>query len=231
MKICFLNENLDYRAGVGRYGREIMEKLAGQLGIEVIVLTEESSGHPLEKAILKKAFLLRHLFNLFRNVWLARKYFRDCDIIHALDGYPYGVIAALANLGLNKKLIINGIGTYSILSLDRPIKKFLMKWAYQKADLVLCISDFTKKQILQRVQLRNLVVINHGVDFQKFQKGYKKENQQEKIILSVGALKPRKGYDISLAAIARLAVCGLIPNNLAVSLIESLIMLLGDCIK
>lgn len=206
MKICLLNENLNPQAGVGRYGREIVKMLAGQPGVEVVVLTEESSSHPLEKAVLKKAFLLRHLLNLFRNTLLVRKYLRDCDIIHALDGYPYGVIAALANLGFNKKLIINGIGTYSVLSLDQPIKKFLMKWAYQKADLVLCISNFTKKQILKRVKPKALVVINHGVDFQKFQAVYQKGDNPPvdggKIILSVGALKPRKGYDVSLAAVA-----------------------------
>ncbi len=204
MKICLLNENLDIKAGVGRYGRAIADHLAEQAGVEVIVLTERPNGHRLEKAVLKKSFLTRHLGNLFRNVLTVRKYLRDCDIIHALDGYPYGVIAALANFGLNKKLIINGIGTYSVLGLDQPFKRFLMKWAYQKADQILGISHFTKKQILKRIKPKNLTVINHGVDWRKFQKEYAVTSRVKKIIISVGALKPRKGYEISLAAIAEI---------------------------
>jgi len=107
----------------------------------------------------------------------------------------------LANIGLNKKLIISGIGTYSVLPLDEPIKKWFLRWAYKRADKIICISSFTEKQILKRINLHNTVVINHGVDYNKFQIDYREQNK-EKIILSVGALKPRKGYHISIPAIA-----------------------------
>jgi len=132
-----------------------------------------------------------------------RKYIKKCDIIHALDGYPYGVIATLANIGLNKKLIINGIGTYSVLPLDKPIKCSLLRWAYKKAYKILCISNFTKNQILKRIKLNNLEVIKLGVDYNKFQQETT-DNNSGKIILSVGALKPRKGYHISIPAIAEI---------------------------
>lgn len=202
MKICFLNENLDIKAGVGRFGRDVVENILAHGNIEVVVLTEKSSGHRLEKAILCKSLFLKDLLNLFINAFRIRKYIRKCDIIHALDGYPYGVIAALANIGLGKKLIINGIGTYSVLPLDVPIKRSLLKWAYKKADKIICISNFTKQQILKRINLNNIVVINHGVDCNKFQMRIGLEEKKEKIILSVGALKPRKGYHISIPAIA-----------------------------
>ena len=203
MKICFLNENLDTRAGVGRFGIEIINNVLQQEKNEVVVFTEKNSGYKLEKAILFKSYLLRNFLNIFINAIKIRKYIKDCDIVHALDGYPYGVIAALANIGLNKKLIISGIGTYSVLPLDEPIKRNLMKWAYKKADKVLCISRFTEKQILKRVNLENTTVINPGVDYDKFQKeNTLTEKGNEKIILSVGALKPRKGYHVSIPAIA-----------------------------
>lgn len=160
MKICFLNKNLDTRAGEGRYGRDIVENISKQKGMETFVLIEP---------LLRKSYLLRHFANLFVNALKIRKYVKKCDIVHALDGYPYGVIAALANIGLGKKLIINGIGTNSILPLDKPIKKVLMKWAYKKADRILCISSFTEKQILKRIELTNTIVINHGVNYEKFQ--------------------------------------------------------------
>jgi len=205
MRICFLNENLDIKAGTGRYGRDIVENISKEEGVEAIVLTEKESGHRSEKAILQSSWLLRHFYNLFLNALKVRKYVKKCDIIHALDGYPYGVIAALANIGLNKKLIISGVGTYSVLPLDRLIKRGLLKWAYQKADKITCISRFTEKQILKRLDLDNTLVINLGVDYKKFaeQRGYQRRTTpKEKIILSVGALKSRKGYHISIPAIA-----------------------------
>jgi len=222
MKICFLNKDLDAirKGGGGRYGRDIVENILKQNDIKAVVLTEIKSNYKLEKPILRQSYLLRNLPNLFINAFKIRKYVRDCDIIHALDGYPYAVIAALANIGLNKKLIINGIGTFSILPLDKPIKKFLMKWAYKKADKILCISTFTEKQLLKRIKLKNIIVINHGVDYEKFNRDryiqirprrvgntqIPVDNQRlsarPKVVLSVGALKPRKGYHISISAIA-----------------------------
>ena len=202
MKICFLNENLNIGAGVGRSGLDIIKGVQNSKNFEAIVLTEKKfDNYEFEKPILKKSYLLRNFLNIFINAIRARKYIKKCDIVHALDGYPYGVIATLANIGLNKKLIINGIGTYSVLPLDKPIKCSLLRWAYKKANKVLCISKFTEKQILNRVKLNNTIIINPGVDYDKFQVNYQKQNT-EKIVLSVGALKMRKGYHVSIPAIA-----------------------------
>jgi glycosyltransferase involved in cell wall biosynthesis len=203
MKICFLNKNLDIKAGTGRYGRDIVENILKYEGIKAIVLTEEKSGYKLEKPILKESYLSRNFLNIFVNALKIRKHIKKCDIIHALDGYPYGVIAALANIGLNKKLIISGVGTYSVLPLDKPIKRSLLKWAYQRADKIICISRFTEQQILRRVDLKNTIVINLGVNYDKFQRIPKEiTEKKERIILGVGALKKRKGYHISIPAIA-----------------------------
>jgi len=212
MKICFLGKNLNIKGGIGRYSRAIVENISKQRGIEVVVLIEEGKGddYKLEKPILKKAYLLRNFLNIFINALKVRKYIKVCDIIHALDSYPYGVIAALANIGLNKKLIINGVGTYSVLPLDKSIKKNLLKWAYKKANKIVCISEFTKQQILKRIRLNNAIVINCGVDYKKYieKRGFyansksKLMQNKKKIILSVaGGLKYRKGLHISVPAI------------------------------
>jgi phosphatidylinositol alpha-1,6-mannosyltransferase len=207
MKICYLNKHLKEKGGEGRYAYDLIRHILKLGNIGVVMLTQKESGHNLEKAILHRADRLRYLPNIFINAIKIRKYIKDCDIIHALDGYPYGVIAALANIGLNKKLIISGIGTFSVLPLGVPIKRTLLKWAYRKADKIFCISRFTEKQILKRVNgLKNTVVMNHGVDYEKYARFAnsfpKKENDEEKIVLTVGVLKWRKGYHISIPAIA-----------------------------
>ncbi|MBU2564054.1 glycosyltransferase family 4 protein [Patescibacteria group bacterium] len=203
MKICFLNNTLNPKEGRGRYGFNLIDKISKNKDVEIIVLTEEGSGHPLEKSILLKSYLLRDFFNIFINAFRIRKYIKKCDIVHALDGYPFGVIAALANIGLKKKFIISGIGTYSILPLEEILKKNLLRWAYKKASNILCISNFTRNQILKRIKLNNTEVVNLGVDYEKFQIDIKKKRREGKIILSVGALKPRKGYHISIPAMAQ----------------------------
>lgn len=202
MKICFLANTLNIDSGWGRYAWEVIHRLAKEKNIEVIVLAEEISDYPGARMVLRHSF--KGLFFVFLNAFKVRKYIKQADIIHCLDAYPYGLIGALANLGFNKKLIINGVGTYSVAPLEQPIKGWLLRWAYQKADAVPCISSFTEKQILKRVKLKNTQVNNLGIDFDKFQtaKPLKRFNKTEKIILGVGALKKRKGYHISIPAVA-----------------------------
>ncbi|MFH0819653.1 MAG: glycosyltransferase family 4 protein [bacterium] len=215
MKICFITNRLDIicggrqkggdKYGWGRYSWEIVKRIAAQPDFEVEVLIEEPSGYKKERCILKKCFSLRELPILFLNALKARKYIKNCDIIHALDAYPYGVIAALANLGLNKKLIINGVGTFSVAPLESPLKSNLLRWAYRKASVVLCISNYTCQEIKKRISsLNNMKVIFLGIDVNYFKRNpYPKIQVPKKFILSVGVLKKRKGQHITIPAFAK----------------------------
>lgn len=107
MEICFLNKNLDIRGGMGRFGRDIVENISKQKNVEAVVLTGETSNHKLEKPILRKSYLLRNFINIFINAFKIRKYVKKCDIIHALDGYSYGVIWTF-NCG-TEDVIIDGV--------------------------------------------------------------------------------------------------------------------------
>lgn len=217
MKICFLVHGLGAQSGWGRYAKEIIERVALK-NYEVKVFSEvesddasvnsirtDSAGSArfLERGLLRGS--MNNPFFIFWNAWRIRKYLKNCDIIHCFDGYPYGIIGALANIGLNKKLIINGVGTYSVLPLTQLRYGFLLKWAYKKAHRILCISHFTCREIIKRVpNLENLNVVNLGVDLNKFKSRdlkFKDYENNIKIILSVGALKARKGYHISIPAV------------------------------
>ncbi len=177
MKICYLVDNINPKHGGGRYAGDLISAVKKE-GYSVVILEVNS------------------IFDVIK----ARKYCKNCDIIHAIDGYPYGVVAALANIGLNKKFVITVQGTYAVAPLYNFIKATLVKWAYKKADKIIAISRYTKKEILKRVNLSNVEVINHGVYFDKFFK--EPMESKERFILSVGALKYRKGYHISIPAFA-----------------------------
>ena len=192
MRICYLIDNINPRHGGGRYASDLILAVK-KAGYNVVVLKEEDDG-------FEGISVLKAGGNLFLNAARVRKYLKDCDVIHAIDGYPYGIIAAIANKGLNKKLIITAQGTYAVAPLYSFGIGWLLKWAYRKADKIISISRYTKNEILKRVNLRNIEIINHGIDFEKFHK--LPADSKENFILGVGFLKYRKGYHVSIPAFA-----------------------------
>lgn len=188
MKICYLNHDTQSRTGAGRFYRffsEAVKKIFPGLSIEA--LTSENLLYP-------------NKIKLLLALPVIRKIIKGCDIVHALDGWPYGVIGALASLGLGKKLIITAIGTGAVKPLYHPLKKMLMKWAYRRADKVVAVSHNTKKEILKVIPDLKIEVINHGVDFAKFQSLNPTPLHPKPYLLSVGAWKPRKGFEYSIKA-------------------------------
>ncbi len=67
MKICFLNENLDVKAGIGRFGLDIIENISKDKNFDIFMLTKKNCGDKLEKPILKKTNLLRNFINSSTN--------------------------------------------------------------------------------------------------------------------------------------------------------------------
>jgi len=216
MKICFLVHDLGVQSGWGRYAKEIIERIvlknyeveifseveSSNVSVNLTQADSTGSARFLERGLLRGS--MNNPFFIFWNAWRIRKYLKDCDIIHCFDGYPYGIIGALANIGLNKKLIINGVGTYSVLPLTQWRYSFLLKWAYKRADKILCISHFTCREIIKKVpNLENLRVVNLGVDLDKFRiiDNKSRIENDSKVIIGVGALKQEKGYHISIPAV------------------------------
>lgn len=231
MRICFLNHDMRHdprkvSSGAGRFGATLIERLrASDPAIEVTVLTTVGTGHPLEIPILFKN-RLRLLLALPR----IRRIFRRCDIIHALDGYPYGVIAALALIGIRRPLIITAIGTGAVQPLYRWYR-WLAAWAYRRADRVVAISANTRREILKRVPDLNVTVINHAVESGEFLGDLMaglpgtEKSEIEKLkpyTLSVGGWKRRKGFEYSFPAFAEIrkrfpemkyVICGIGPKR------------------
>lgn len=183
MNLLFLAHSRDSKSGWGRYAYDLISGIQ-KAGHNVNVIEEEVWG-----------------FNIFKSALKTRKYIKNCDIIHAIDVYPYGMIAYIANLFLGKKLVISAQGTYAISPLYNFKTGFLCKLALKRADGVIAISSFTKKEILKMVSISNKIkIINHGINLEQFYKEHL--DSDEKFLLSVGAIKYRKGYHISIPAYA-----------------------------
>src|SRR3989344_11411 len=206
MKICYLNHDLNSYTGAGRFCLSLLNCLKKEVSdFEYRVLAYDN-------------FLPKTKIGLFFALLKIRAIFKKYDIIQALDGWPYGFIAALASFGLRKKIIITAVGTGAVQPLYIFWKKPLLKWAYKRADKVVATSNNTKQEILKIIPDLDIQVINHGVEFEKFKIPAKVEARQSRqnskfkildglrpYILSVGALKKRKGYEYSIEAFSRVA--------------------------
>lgn len=219
MRICVLTHNLKNDNGAGVFSRHLVQGLREVLGAEVVVLTTEGSGLAFEQPILYPNWL-KLLVALPR----VRQIVKTCDAVHALDAYPYGILAALAAYGLKKKMIITAVGTGSVQPLYHrswPFARFT-KWSYGQAAATTAISRFTRDLILARVPNLAITVINPGVDYETFSNA-RGEHQSadakiavqdtagrscvlgalQPYLLSVGSIRWRKGYKQSIRAFAR----------------------------
>jgi len=194
MKIGFLVKTVNPKNGAGRYASDIIEVLRSR-GHTVIVLKEEDDGYEGE-------VVLQRGIKIFTGIRSLATQLNGCDIIHAIDGYPYGIIGWLINRKLQKKLVISALGTYAVAPLYRWQTAFLLKQAYRRAHQVIAISTLTKNKILEKIPLQNIVVIHPGIHLKEKRV---RANSKEQFLLGVGALKERKGYHIALSAFAEIA--------------------------
>lgn len=208
MKICILTHNLDVKNGGGRFSYELITKLKKlDKDLEIKVLTAVNSGHKLEKTILYP-----NKIKLFFSLLKIRKVIKQYDIIHALDGWPYGVIAVLASIGLSKKIIITAVGSGSIQPLYSFWTSPILKWSYHCADKLTTISSYTAREVIKKVSDLKIKAIPLGIDYnyfldkiQQINKNNQEINNIKPYILSVGKIKPRKGYHISLEVFAKVS--------------------------
>ena len=207
MRICYLTHDLRHNTGIGvfsRYSIEAIQKLRPAWHLGVVV--EEATGHPLERAIIKmdRAGIAKNLFRL-------RELFKQYDIIHALDALPYGLAAAVGAWGLRKKLFMTGVGSGSIVPLFRFPDSFLARFVYGRAHQFTAISNYTARRINEKLPRLSITVINPGVDLELFtprpgDRIFEDRLKDKKpYVFSDGALKPRKGFEVSIPAFALVA--------------------------
>lgn len=193
MKILIITNTIKPDSGWGRYSKSVLDEYSN-LSINYATLTEGDGLLPTTSVI-----------NFLRNCFRVRKMARSFDIIHAFDGWPFGVYAWFATLNTKKKFFINAIGTYSVAPLQDFLKGFLLKLAYRKANAVFPISNFVKDRILKYVDLHNIHTVYLAsselpkleiAEVLEYKEKYK-IGTQTPVLLTVGEIKDRKGqYEV-----------------------------------
>lgn len=207
MKICLLTDELSYKHGWGRYSIAVIRALLRR-GADLRILSpkplctepdllEYPDHHTLTSFLWETRSLLSTTIYNWRT--LSRQV-KGCQVVHCVTE-PYSPVAALAAGG--RPLFITAHGTYSIYPLTRRRDALLLRYAYRRARKVLCVSRFTERRLRERVNRVATQVVPEGVDFDRFQAPADPSLAPSgRYLLSVGPIKPRKGYSISLEAFA-----------------------------
>lgn len=207
MKILLIARTISVKEGQGRYAFSMIEELSKKN--KLIILAYELEGKEkfinnpnIEIRQIPDLYTLNNFIGPIKYFFQTLKFSFKVDLVHILTDFPYYILFFPFSWLNVKPFFITFHGTYGVRYLDNGWKKFFLKIAYKKAKKIICVSSFTKKEILKRVKLSNTVVINNGVDYNKWQINQSVSKFLDKSILGVGALKERKGYHISILAIA-----------------------------
>ncbi len=211
MKVLIITKSVEEKSGWGRYSRAIVEGLIAN-GVEVELFSEDAPvgivcvWHPLSP--YNYQFSLK---TFLTNVYSIRKVAKKTPVVHAFDGWPFGVYGYLALLGMNTKFFINGVGTYSVAPLYSLKTSWCMKRAYLRADKIFCISNYTRRQLEKGgIPAQKLLTVYMGVSSLKrlspeeeseYKKQYEISSEKQPIILTVGTIIERKGQMETLQAV------------------------------
>lgn len=190
MKVCYWTSNAV--GGAGKY-EYYLPKEVEKLGINVSV-------YKRPEGVLGNPITLKFFYKT------------NGDIIHATTQ-----TLSIYGLPKPKKFIVT---VHDMLTLHKSIKsklkRFLIKKFLNKADKIIAVSEFTKKEIISQTGIseNKIEVVPMGIDLSKYRpldKEYSRRvfslNQEYKYILVVASNAPHKRMDITLAVFNEVKKC------------------------
>lgn len=141
------------------------------------------------------------------------------DAVHAGRVLPEGLVGLIVARLFRKPVVIYAHGE-EITTWRQSGKFKTMVFTYRHADIVIANSDFTRDELRKiGVKDKKIELISPGVDIERFRPGLETTDLKEsigisefqKLILSVGRLSRRKGFDMVIRSIP-----SLLDNNLDV---------------
>jgi len=98
-------------------------------------------------------------------------------------------------------------GTHGVRPLTFFPERFAVKWCYRRARSIVVPSAFTKEMMERYANVQYPIeVIHNGVNFPRFQKNTGAKRREGTItLLTVGGLWERKGHEIALRALRKVA--------------------------
>lgn len=148
------------------------------------------------------------LLSVIATIMRIRRDF-NFDLIDAHYVYPDGFAAVLLGLLFTKPVVVSARGTDISLYAGFSVIRQLLRYTLRKATKVIAVCQALKEAMISLgIPEEKIVVVPNGVDMAKFYCIPKEKARQQlglpatkKIILSVGNLIPRKGFDLLIKAV------------------------------
>ena len=139
------------------------------------------------------------------------------DVVHAARALPEGLVAWIMARLLGKPLVVYCHGE-ELSTWGRGRKFRTMLWVYRHADANIANSEYTLEEMVRLgIRRETITLIYPGVDTERFRPGLACDDLKpslglqagQKLILSVGRLVRRKGFDQVIRALPELLRRGL----------------------
>lgn len=209
MRICIISNEAISAAGWGRYMVEVAAGMRDH-GLEPVMVTAKADVDPRLADVEHHPILSPPLEGRFstprslRHVSKLRTVLETCDVVHNVVELYAPLVARARPQGI--PFIQSVFGTWAIRPLENRWQRLLFAPAFQRADHVLSISAFTRDWIQRLIDLPQITVLPGGVHPEKFQAPLDMDfpdwAHDNPVILSVGALKPRRGMHVVVEALA-----------------------------
>jgi phosphatidylinositol alpha-1,6-mannosyltransferase len=165
---------------------------------------------PIEEFLPDWAPDIRHAPGLIPH-FLSPKFPLQADVVHSIVEFPYGITATRVARRRGIASVITGHGTYSVRPLEKLPDSWFFKKALRSAGAITVSSAFTAREIQRHLGSDlEIEVLPPSIDLTRF--GAPLDHQEARarlglrsdsqVILSVGAIKRRKGFDVLIEAFA-----------------------------
>ena len=206
LRVLVVTWELQPDSGWGRYSLGLVRGLVEQ-GIEVTVLTDHRSEAPdlgarvipcLSSPLAPLDRPLPFAWNLAQT-W---RYAPGHDLVHFFVE-PYALAASAV---FPWPYLITVHGTYGVSPLRmNPVTRTLFARTLKRARSVVCVSSYTRRRVREALPLDNLDVVTNGLEpLRPPTATYNGTIAGGPVLMAAGALKPRKGYHTTLAALPRI---------------------------
>ncbi|MEK7639419.1 MAG: glycosyltransferase family 4 protein [Patescibacteria group bacterium] len=210
MKICIVTNSTNPGAGLGRVVVSLAKKFFEKQHHVGIVSSENRSVTNTDFLNLSLDLNVARIIRSVEALYRLRQFLRQYDVVLAFDVRPVGIFVHLACIGIRKPIFIQTLGTYSLFEPGFKLKNLLMSWVYRASFRIFIINTFVKKSIENSKPGfkfgKNLATIPVGVDTKLFHTvNSPTYTYGRPYILSVGAIKERKGQLRSIQAFSKVS--------------------------
>ena len=215
------------KGGTAVWFDEVYRRLGGK---EIHIVTADvpdaerhDAGHPnsVHRLRLRRHWWLRPeslgMYAKLLVMSLALGFRHRFDAVHAGRVLPEALVGWLVARLTGRPLVIYAHGE-EVTSWRQPMKRRAMAWTYRHAELVIANSEFTRNALIHLgVAPERITLLHPGVDITRFRSGLPHDDLKsriglsvdEKLILSVGRLSRRKGFDQVICALPLILERGL----------------------